>query len=664
MRVRAHNRVSVYLGVLILFAALSVASCGGDSTGPQIKEPTVVPVAAVSVSIARTAFRVGESLQAAALPVDSVGAVLTGRDVIWTSTNRDVATVSSAGLVNGVGPGLASIVAEVEGKKGEVVLQISLVPVSSVTVTPPSQTISSGASLTFSAILKDSAGRTLTGRPVSWTSTAPSIAAVNDEGIVTGALVGNTEIVATSEGRQGRASVAVTTLNTPVATITLDPGATGMSGGATKQLAATLRDAAGNILGGRNIAWSSSNSSRATVTASGPSTAVVTSAPVDGPVVITATTEGQTATSSIDIVTFVRMSSGSNFSCGLTADGSAYCWGENTSGQLGDGTTISRGTPARVATETRFSTIASGTSHSCGIALNGSAHCWGLNTAGQIGNATTSNSLIPARVSGGHAFVSIAPASQSTCATTDTAEVYCWGRIPSTDPYGSLLPRIMPEPVQIGSGMVAVVASANSEYCSVDSAGLAYCWTLQYYYPFSGPVVPPIREPVSTNLHFTTVRVAANHACGLVQSGHAYCWGSQIFGQLGDGGGAATNQSTPYPVVGGLVFESLAVGSVAHSDIGGQMGGFTCGVTVGGKAYCWGSNYYAQLGSGPYNNGSVNSPQPVAGGINFTGLRAGADHVCGLAVGGAAYCWGDNSRGELGSTPSGPSYGPIYVFGK
>ena len=198
MRVRAHNRVSVYLGVLILFAALSVASCGGDSTGPQIKEPTVVPVAAVSVSIARTAFRVGESLQAAALPVDSVGAVLTGRDVMWTSTNRDVATVSSAGLVNGVGPGLASIVAEVEGKKGEVVLQISLVPVSSVTVTPPSQTISSGASLTFSAILKDSAGRTLTGRPVSWTSTAPSIAAVNDEGIVTGALVGNTEIVVPS----------------------------------------------------------------------------------------------------------------------------------------------------------------------------------------------------------------------------------------------------------------------------------------------------------------------------------------------------------------------------------------------------------------------------------------------------------------------------------
>jgi trimeric autotransporter adhesin len=274
----------------ILFAA-SVVSCKGSETASPI------PVATVTVSIPRTAFRVGENIQAAALPLDASGGVLVGRTITWLSSNPELASVSAGGLVTGVSPGTATISAEVEGKPGSTTVQVSLVPVGSVTINPSTETVSSGATVTLTAVVKDSADRVLTGRPVSWTSSNPSIATVSGGGVVTGMLVGTAQIVATAEGKQGSASVTVNTLNTPVATVTVTLASPTVIVGNSTQASAVLKDANGNVLTGRAVTWATSDAAIATVS----STGLVTRVAGGGPVTITATSEGKSGSATVTV---------------------------------------------------------------------------------------------------------------------------------------------------------------------------------------------------------------------------------------------------------------------------------------------------------------------------------------------------------------------------
>jgi alpha-tubulin suppressor-like RCC1 family protein len=360
------------------------------------------------------------------------------------------------------------------------------------------------------------------------------------------------------------------------------------------------------------------------------------------------------------------MSAGDRYSCGLEADGTAWCWGMNDKGQLGDGTTTMRMTPTKVSTSVKFTTIASGNAHTCALTVDGVAWCWGRNDLDQTGSsARGTNQLTPIAVPGGLVYVSIAPTVTSTCATTSGTDVYCWGHLAYTDAFGSALSGVVTEqPTKIGTGMIAVVAGLDNRYCSVDADALAYCWLLLYTYPNAGPLIPPIGAPVSTTLHFTTVRVGYEHTCGLVAGGQAYCWGRNNVGQLGDG--TTTFSSSPVAVAGGLSFESLAVGggNVVIDDGAGTsiFGGFSCGIAVGGKAYCWGTNTLGQLGLGT-SVAQATTPQPVAGGLSFTGLRAGGFHVCGLTTTGAAECWGNNAMGQLGDGTTSSSATPKKVSG-
>jgi alpha-tubulin suppressor-like RCC1 family protein len=97
-------------------------------------------------------------------------------------------------------------------------------------------------------------------------------------------------------------------------------------------------------------------------------------------------------------LSFQSISTGSSHTCGVTTDGSAYCWGNNQGGKLGDGTAQTRVAPTRVATMEKFSAISAGASLSCGIATGGVAYCWGEGMYGQVGNGGFGDSHLPARV--------------------------------------------------------------------------------------------------------------------------------------------------------------------------------------------------------------------------------------------------------------------------
>ncbi len=197
--------------------------------------------------------------------------MLTGRVLAWASGNTALATVNSSGLVTGVAAGgPVTITATSEGQSGTSAVTVTpaQVPVASVTVTPNPASVAAGGTVQLTATTKDANGNVLTGRVITWGSSNTSLATVNTSGLVTGVAVGGpATVTATSEGQSGTAAVTVTSV--PVATVTVTPNPASVVAGGTVQLTATTKDANGNVVTGRVITWASSNTSLATVNASG-----------------------------------------------------------------------------------------------------------------------------------------------------------------------------------------------------------------------------------------------------------------------------------------------------------------------------------------------------------------------------------------------------------
>ena len=224
-----------------------VATSGSkrDSAGVTV----LPPVAAVILTPNIATLRVGHPFKLSAIALDAAGNTLSGCPIAWSTSAPGVAGVDSTGLVTALSPGSATINATSETKSSTAALTVTLVPVASVLVSPPAATLRVATSVQLSATPLDSAGNPLTGRVVTWSSSAPGVATVNSSGLVTAVGLGLAAISATSETKSGATAITVTTV--PVATVVLSPAAASVQVGGTVQLTPTTKDSAGNTLSGR-----------------------------------------------------------------------------------------------------------------------------------------------------------------------------------------------------------------------------------------------------------------------------------------------------------------------------------------------------------------------------------------------------------------------------
>jgi alpha-tubulin suppressor-like RCC1 family protein len=303
-----------------------------------------------------------------------------------------------------------------------------------------------------------------------------------------------------------------------------------------------------------------------------------------------------------------------DFACGI-ASSLAYCWGDNSSGQLGNGTTVSGETPSAVVGLTgNVTAIATGHSSACAVVtpkgdagpdagVGGVLYCWGDNTYGELGTGSTAPSMVPIEVTAlGSHVASVSVGIDFACAILDDGTVDCWGSNAAGQlGNGTTTTTYLPTPI---SGVTEATAISAGWYsaCAV-AHGEVECWGDNSYGELgsgtfdSSPVPVPVLAPTGLSRLFgaTEVAIGTLSACAVV-SGGVYCWGAGPFGNDSPPG-LAMNVSAP--VVGLAGVTTVAVANE-----------FACAGTATG-AYCWGYNTAGQLGNG----GAVDAfkPQPIKG---------------------------------------------------
>jgi alpha-tubulin suppressor-like RCC1 family protein len=282
-----------------------------------------------------------------------------------------------------------------------------------------------------------------------------------------------------------------------------------------------------------------------------------------------------------------------------------------------------------------FSQITAGNAITCGITAVNRAYCWGSNYNGQLGDGTTTERHRPVAVATTLRFRQISATDTHACGVTTGFTAYCWGGNQSGGiGDGTTTPRLRPVAVK-GGHQFQQISVGFFTTCAVGYPdNRVYCWGSNAYGQLGDGTTSRRLTPVAVlgGRRFLQVDLGFDHACGVTVNG-AFCWGLNNLGQLGDG--TTTTRLAPRLVIGGHQWRQV--------DAGGY---HSCGVTTANRAYCWGNGASGQIGDG--TTSKRYSPRAVVGGLYFTRITAGGFHSCGVTPADRAYCWGRNQFGTVG----------------
>jgi alpha-tubulin suppressor-like RCC1 family protein len=252
---------------------------------------------------------------------------------------------------------------------------------------------------------------------------------------------------------------------------------------------------------------------------------------------------------------FAAIDAGDFHTVALTAKGAAYGWGFNWDGQLGDGTTTDSGTPVAVVMPAgeSFIAISAGREHSVALTGTGTAYAWGANWDGQLGDGTTTESSTPVAVSmpAGESFAAISAGWEHTVALTANGAAYAWGSDNTSTPVAVAMP----------TGVSFAAISGGARYTvALTSTGIAYAWgrNMDGQLGDGTTMDRSTPVPVDTDQSFAAINASFGfsfrgmHTAAITTTGAAYAWGSNAEGKLGDG--TTTASSTPVAVSGGITF--------------------------------------------------------------------------------------------------------------
>jgi alpha-tubulin suppressor-like RCC1 family protein/fibronectin type 3 domain-containing protein len=359
---------------------------------------------------------------------------------------------------------------------------------------------------------------------------------------------------------------------------------------------------------------------------------------------------------------WTEVSAGSQHTCAVGSNGTLWCWGLNRSGELGSATGVGLGdpnsAPARVGGATNWVHVSaggnsvSGRGFTCGVQSDGTLWCWGSNKYGQLGNTTNLGTddptSVPTQVGIGTTWSSVSAGMSSTCGLQTNGTAWCWGlnydgelgntaHITTEDPTTA--------PTQVGSGTTwSSVSVGSDQTCATRADNTLWCWGGNVYGQLGNSVHldgTPTTSPTQVAGAWSQVSTGSGFTCAVQTGGTVWCWGLNIYGQLGNTTGVTTFDQHPTPT---------QVGTASNWSTISAGDNQTCAVTTAHAAFCWGRNDLGELGSSSHvgTTTATTSPVQVGSATNWSSIDAGAVHTCARTTGGGVFCWGSNESGQLG----------------
>ena len=380
------------------------------------------------------------------------------------------------------------------------------------------------------------------------------------------------------------------------------------------------------------------------------------------------------------------MSSDSSYeyTCALSRDYIASCWGRNGVGQLGNGSTSNSSVPVAVSTAgvlagaqvTKLVSAGNEFSSSvCALTTTSLIACWGFGGSGQLGNGSTSNSSVPVAVStagvlSGKTISDIQTLGASTCVLATDGRVYCWGdgslgQLGNGSTSSSSVPVAVTTSGVLSGKTVTRLLAASGRFCVITSDSQMFCWGFNSSGRLGNGSTTNSSVPVAVTtsgvLSGKTIKSAAMGAaftCVVASDDKPYCWGSGVNGELGNN--ASSNSSVPVAVTTSGALSGKTIKSLAVNPLGSHI----CAIASDDRAYCWGSGADGRLGNGSTANGTTPSAVSTAGVLSGKSIRSLAMSgwsSCALTTDNGVYCWGQNGYRQLGNGSSTDSSVPVAV---
>lgn len=684
-RARAVSRAA-RVSLALVGAGALLAACDGVGNTVTAADGVSTPISQIIVQpkadtlVVRDSIQNTDAVQLRASVIGFSGTVLTTPTVRWSSANPAIATVDSLGVVRPVAVGTTTITARSGGKDD----QATIVVRGAVSRVALTSTVRTAAGLPVGidtlfvtdsirvtdrrqlrAVSIGANGDTLTGARYTWTSSNPAVATVDSTGLVQARGIGTTTItvVNPTSGARDTHTVVVSSV---IRQIQLGALPTRVVVGDTARLTATAVGFDGRPIANVPFVFRSTNTAVARVDSTtglitfvGPGTASFTASAY----FVSASTAAAAAVTTVPF-TYQSITAGWDHSCAIAQLGRLDCWGRGNEGQLG------------VASDSVCA------DSDIGQTINPS------DTTGGLQSGFRGCVIRPKTVPTSLAFVAVAAGDSTTCGIANTGRGYCWGS-GSLGKLGNGRTSGSPSPTLVTSGVTFALSSrrvvsqfqyltyggtisvGGNHACGISVVQLAYCWGDDSFaqlgdstfYAFSNrqnlASSTPIPVDTLNGLRYGYISAGFRHTCALTTAGAAYCWGYNVAGETGTGAAGATPLvRTPRLVVGAPAMTTISAGSISDPATGATIAAsHTCGVSTGGAVYCWGDNTFGQLGTGA---GGAASAVLVAGG-GYVDVSAGGGFTCAVRTDGGIDCWGRNDVGQIGNGPPGVTAWPPVV---
>lgn len=346
--------------------------------------------------------------------------------------------------------------------------------------------------------------------------------------------------------------------------------------------------------------------------------------------------------------TTLKVASNDGTVCAILSDHSLKCWGRNSSGEVGDGTTVDKSSPTLIDSGVSYDFISLGANHACGITSVGVLKCWGGNWQGQLGDGTTTQQNSPVIIDSGVSYIQVSAGDGFTCGVTSANILKCWGTN-WTSQLGDGTTNSQLSPVVIDTGVSYQEASTGWRHaCAITTSGVLKCWGSNTWNQLGDGSSTTQATPVVIDSGVTYAKVASDQmdSCGIISDGTLKCWGSSM-------GATPTVRET------GVVYTDLTKG-LALTNYGmikrtdwslyaidpedsytAVSGGSTlCAIHHSGTLRCFGANNYGQMGNKDLV--SMTTPVPLEPAASFDFVTSYQDTSCAQTSSGRLLCWGSN----------------------